>query len=41
MQLKINYAIDYEEIRSRLEKVAVGDFKEINELKEASSYVII
>ena len=39
MLLETNQSIDYKETRSSLGKVAVGDFKEIKDLKAVTSYV--
>ena len=39
MLLETNQSIDYKETRSSLGKVAVGDFKEIKDLKAVTGYV--
>ena len=39
MLLETNESIEYKEARSSLGKVAVGDFKEIKNLKAVTGYV--
>ena len=39
MLLETNQSLDYKETRSSLGKVAVGDFKEIRDLKAVTGYV--